>query len=258
MTLLKAFLFGLIQGVCEFFPISSSAHLRFFDYFFHFKLEDSIILELVCNLGSACAVGIFLRKELFYLFKNKKEIKYIFLVLLPLVPIYLIFQPIKNLTYKLPLLGLFWVITSLLLFLAIFFKSKNYPISSNRKIKDVLFMGSMQTLALIPGISRSGVMIFAGTFRGWEIKETISFSYLVYIFLILGGNTLELSKALWKEVPIINIGIGSYAVGFLTSFLVGLVCVKFILSITNKRHLLPFAWYCLVIGIFCLIYFNLC
>lgn len=253
MTPLKALLIGIIQGICEFFPISSSAHLRIFDHFFNFHIQEFLLLEAICNLGTALAVIIALRNEIRSLFFEKKEtLIHIFLTIIPLVPFYLIFKYINLPT---PFLGFCLILTSILLFLSIFvFKESTN--SSNRKIKDVLFMGTVQSFALIPGISRSGIMIFAGSYKGWKIKETITFSYLVYVFLILGGNGMEFLKVMIKKETV-HLDINCFFIAFISSFLVGLACVRFILSIDNKKKLLPFAWYTLIVGIFCLIYFNL-
>jgi undecaprenyl-diphosphatase len=258
VTELQALFFGIIQGLCEFFPISSSAHLSFFKYFFHISNSNSIFFELICNLGTTFAAIIFLRKRLLNILKNdRKTILFIFLALLPLFPMYFFFNSIKAFINKMELIGLFFILTSVLLFLASTLDIKKKINSSNRKIKDVLFIGLMQTLALIPGVSRSGSTITAGCFRGWEIKDAISFSFILAIPTVLGGNVLEGLKIYLSKEKAPDINFLSYIIGFLASFFVGLYTIKFIFSIVHKKRLLPFAWYCFVIGVISLIYFNM-
>ena len=263
MLLLQALFFGIIQGICEFFPISSSAHLQFYKYFFNIDRSlSSPVFELTCNLGTTLVTIFFLRKRIIHIFLNeKKTFFFISLAIVPLIPIYIFFKPIKALTHKMELLGLFFILTSTLLFIAAKIpKSKKNNSSLNRKIKDMLFIGFMQALALIPGVSRSGNTISAGCMRGWHIKDAVTFSFILAIPTILGGNVLEVIKIYTSNEPTIEaieISLLSYVIGFAASFIVGAITIKYIFSIVTNKSLLPFAWYCLIIGIVSLIYFNL-
>jgi undecaprenyl-diphosphatase len=148
----------------------------------------------------------------------------------------------------------------------LFFASREQPIelqdkknnsSLNRKIKDMLFIGFMQALALIPGLSRSGTTISAGCMRGWHIKNAVAFSYILAIPTILGGNVLEVMKLYLRKEPVMIMDPSKYIIGFAASFIVGMASIRYIFSITSNKKLLPVAWYCLILGILSLIYFNL-
>ena len=264
MSNFQALLFGIIQGLCEFFPISSSAHLQFFRYFCNINDgHDSHIFELVCNCGTILAAIIFLRKRLSdIIFKEKELLVFITIAIIPLVPMYLFFSHIKGFTHKVELIGLFFICTSALLFFAsreppIKLQDKKNNSSLNRKIKDMLFIGFMQALALIPGLSRSGTTISAGCMRGWNIKNAVTFSYILAIPTILGGNILEVMKLYLRKEPVMVMDPSKYIIGFVASFIVGMASIRYIFSITSNKKLLPFAWYCLILGVLSLIYFNL-
>jgi undecaprenyl-diphosphatase len=233
--------------------------MQFVKYLFNMQIRDDsyLFFELICNVGTILAALIFLRKEIFNLFlQDRKGLLFIFLAILPLIPIYFFFRPLITLLSSQKFLGFFFILTAVFLFTAAL-KNKEKTSSFNRKMRDVLFIGFMQTLALIPGISRSGSTISAGCIRGWNIKEAISFSFILAIPTILGGNMLEAiriyksSERLWEMPSEI------YIVGFLTSFIFGLLTIRYIFSISSNKKLLPFAWYCLAIGILSSIYFNL-
>jgi len=258
VSTIYALFLGLLQGLLEFLPVSSSAHFKLAKHFLDLKvLDNSPIFELVCNLGTSLAAIIFLRKEIYnILFHDRQKFFLILLAIVPLVPIYIFFKHIQKLTSSMEVLGFFFIVTSLLLFTAIFYKNKTIENSSNRKIKDMLFIGFMQGLALIPGISRSGSTISAACYRSWSIKEAISFSFLLSIPTVMGGNVLEAAKLFLKDAPTLNISLISYIVGFLASFIMGIVSIRFIFSITSKKKLLPFAWYTLILGLVTIVYFN--
>jgi undecaprenyl-diphosphatase len=152
-------------------------------------------------------------------------------------------------------IGLFFLFTSFLLFMLYTQKTKDSSFSN--KWKDVLFIGMMQGLALLPGISRSGSTIWAAKKRNWPVEKAIQFSFLLAIPATVGGSFLEsilhihdISSFFYEKWP-------SYLAGFFSSFAVSLVCAKIIFSFKSYKQFLPFAWYCLIIGIAALIYMNL-
>jgi undecaprenyl-diphosphatase len=109
----------------------------------------------------------------------------------------------------------------------------------------VLWIGLMQTLALIPGISRSGSTISAGRLCGWQWIDAALFSFILSIPTILGGMMLEILKADQS----FTLPISYYVGGFLSSFVVGFFAVQFVIKIYEKEKVKPFAWYCLAIGL---------
>jgi undecaprenyl-diphosphatase len=254
MSFIEAILLGILQGISEFFPISSSFHLKLFKNFL--KIETiSPFFYLSCHLGTAFSALIFLRKEIKNIFLSKKiNIFFIFLAILPLIPMYLFFKHLNFLSHSF-FPSFFLIISSLFLF-SISYRTYNTKIinsSLKRKSKDVLFIGIMQAIALFPGISRSGSTISAACWRGWSIKESISFSYLLAIPTIFGGTILEMIKLI-KNNPIdncsiMNCSILNCSLGFLFSFILGFITIRFIFSFKTFKKFKFFAWYCLFLGI---------
>ena len=145
-----------------------------------------------------------------------------------------------------------------MLFIASSLKIKEkLPLPNKRKIKDVLLIGTAQALALIPGMSRCGATISASFIRGWKMQKAITFSFMLAIPTIIGGNILESIKMLkLKELNMPNISAPSYLIAFLSSFIIGLISIRFIFSLTDKKKIRPFALYCISMGIISFIYIN--
>jgi undecaprenyl-diphosphatase len=250
MNVIQALILGAIQGLTEFFPVSSSAHLTLGRWLLGIGAsKDFIFFDLLCHTGTLFALLIYLRAEIWAALKSIKTIGYLFLSLLPLIPAYFLLKPLRSLVSDPNYLGYFLCLTSLLLFAA----SKKRPTdrdSERLKWRSVLCIGLMQTMALFPGISRSGSTIATARLLGWDWLSAARFSFLLAIPTILGGQFLETIK-LFKE-PALNLQtlpMSCYLVGFFTSFLVGMVGVKFIFKIYELGNVRPFAWYCLAVGL---------
>ncbi len=244
MSYWEAVLLGALQGITEFFPVSSSAHLKILRLFFHIDTKTPLFFDLVCHLGSLFSLLWFFKKELFSLLFSPRSWPPYFLALLPLIPAYLFFK--QYLPLFSPWFGFFLMVTGTLLFLASY--SKEAP--SQKRYRDVLYIGLMQSMALFPGLSRSGSTIAAACFRGWEMKKAVEFSFLLAIPTVFGGIILESIQAL-NENP--SLSFTHYALGFFFSFFLGLFAVQQIKRLSKKR-LLGFALYCLSMGLFSLVY----
>ena len=254
MTLLQALILGAVQGIAEFLPISSSAHLTIARWLMGCSEAGNFLyFDLLCHSGTLLALVIYLRKEIFAVLQSPKTISFFLLALLPLVPIYFLLKPVRIAASNPAYLGYFLICTSCILFLA----SKKRPAQEilfspdcRIKYRDVLCIGMMQTMALLPGVSRSGSTIATARILGWDWKSAARFSFLLAIPAILGGQLLETWKIL-SHTPDTRITIASpcYIAGFLVSFIVGTLSVRFIFWIYEKGNVRPFAWYCLAIGI---------
>lgn len=252
MTLIQAIILGLVQGLTEFFPISSSAHLRLTKYFLSIPDGEHLLyFDLLCHTGTLCALLIFLRKDILDVLRNFKTMALYFLALIPLIPAYFLLKPLRLLASDPAYLGFALLTTAALLFAA---SRKSLPTTPSlpKKRRHVLCIGVMQTMALIPGISRSGSTIAAARFCGWEWREAARFSFLLAIPTILGGELLESLK----NHPIETVSFNCYAAGFIASFVLGLFAVRFIFWVYETGKVRPFAWYCLGMGIFAMILFN--
>jgi undecaprenyl-diphosphatase len=259
VTFFESLFLGIIQGITEFFPISSSAHLKLLKILFNQEhLNNFHLFDLACHLGTLVASIIFLRKEIIKILKEKSNILIFFLAILPLIPFYFFLKSLINYLSKPCFLPFFLLFTSFLLFISSNLEIKEKPILSyKKKIKDVLLIGIMQALALIPGLSRSATTITSAYLRGWKIQEAIRFSFLLAIPTILGGSALESLKYFIKsDFTVYNLAISSYLIGFTTSLLVGFFAIKYIFSIRSNKKLRPFAWYLFTLAIVSFIYLN--
>ena len=138
------------------------------------------------------------------------------------------------------IIGAMMILSGFFLCLASFYERKN----PSRKIKDMLCIGMMQGMALLPGLSRSGMTIAMGSIRGWPIKEAVLFSFLLAIPTVMGGIVLEAIKL----KAVMTLPLSNYIAGFISSFVVGLLTIRVIFSLYEKKQLLYFAIYCIIIG----------
>ena len=243
VSLIQAMILGLIQGLTEFFPVSSSAHLKLAKWFMGIEDGEHLILfDLVCHSGTLLSLLIFLRRDVLDILKDPKKMALYFLALLPLIPAYFLLKPIRHMASDPAYLGYALMLTGALLLAAL---RKRESIES-KKWQHVLCIGVMQTMALIPGISRSGSTIAAARFCGWNWRESAKFSFLLAIPTILGGEALEFLTASSAS----SVSCSGYVAGFLASFGLGLLGVQFIFWIYERGRVAPFAWYCFSIGLF--------
>jgi undecaprenyl-diphosphatase len=251
MSLFEAFIFGLLQGLTEFLPVSSSAHLKIAKLFFNIESsETQVLFDLVCHLGTLIALLIFLRQEISEILRrDKRKLFLLFIGTLPLIPCYFLLKPVRDFASHPQFLGPCLICTAMILFSGHRWKVTDVnDLTLKRQVKDVLWIGAMQSAALIPGISRSASTISCARILGWEAKEAVRFSFLLSIPTIIGGNCLELLKIYLSHEKPPLISINTCAVGFVTSFVFGFSIIRFALSYLERGNLKPFAWYCLGFG----------
>lgn len=236
MNWLHALILGLVQGITEFFPVSSSAHLRIVKLWLH--VEESIFFDLACHVGTLLVLVVYFRKDIGNLLLKPKKMVLYFVALLPLIPVYFLLKSIAQLHY----LGVCLFITALILFAA---QRMKKGLLKSPSWKDALWIGTFQSIALIPGISRSASTITGGIWRGLSVKEAVRFSFILSIPAVAGGALLEILKISdYAAVDWSNclIGLG-------TSALVGFGAIQFAIPILEKGIFRPFAWYCLIVAI---------
>lgn len=246
MSLLHALILGIIQGLTEFFPISSSAHLKLAKFMLGLNVEEpSVLFDLSCHLGTLTALIFYLRKEIIsLLIKNRSALKGYFIALLPLIPAYFLLKPLREALSELHYVGIFLCLTGLLLWVG----SRIQLSLIQRPLRDAFVIGTLQSIALIPGISRSASTISGARFLGWDAKTAVQFSFLLSIPTILGGNCLELFKTIYMH-PEMSIPYLNCFIGFISSFGMGIVMIRFALKWLESGKLNFFAYYCLVLGI---------
>ena len=258
MTTFEAIFLGIVQGLTEFLPVSSSGHLTLFQALLGYKdLENYVAFDIVCHLGTLLAIFI-----VFYsairdaLFKNWTRMGQVIVGTLPLFPLVLLLKPIKALFDQPQLLGFFFLGTALLLYLGIRLgKPLPEQTLAKKQWRDAFTIGLCQAIAILPGVSRSGSTLSGARLLGWSVDEALTFSFLLAIPAILGGAVVE-SAQLFFHSTNVSIPWSAYFLGFISSFIVGWGALLLLKQLAPKRSFMYFVWYCLAIGIFSLVYFN--
>ena len=242
-----------VQGISEFLPISSSAHLIIVSSLYDLK-ASSLLIDISLHLGSLLAIVYFFRKDLFDLKHNQKLLKLMIIGSIPLI----IFGYVLHSTELIDLLRNINVIawTTLFFGIILYFADQrkiDQNISSNLNIKSIIFIGLFQILALIPGVSRAGITMTAARFLNFNRVDSGKISFLLSIPALAGASFLGL-KEIKNESLEINILV---IIAIILSFLFSYITVKFFLSYLNKFSLNIFVIYRIIIALILLsiIYF---
>jgi undecaprenyl-diphosphatase len=257
MTFLQGLILGIIQGLTEFLPISSSGHLKLGQIFFGFEdLEQYVLFDLICHFGTLCAIFTLLAAEISLLFRSdRSKLITIMIATLPLFPLVLVLGPIKEIMERPEYLGCFFLITALFLHMG----DRSERIEPERAWSrgDALKLGIAQAVAVLPGISRSGSMISTARVLGWPQAEAIRFTILMAVPAILGGMALETLEVILGTLEVPSISWSVYFAGFFTSFGTGAIILRYLLTkFPDKGYFRPFKWYCMALGITTLILLN--
>lgn len=270
MTIFTSFLLGLIQGVAEFLPISSSGHLAIAQNLLHLQAEIPEFFDVLLHLGTLLAVFAAywqdIKDMVVEFFRGIGDLAHhstptpvpparrlILLIVLGTLPLFAI-MPIKDkvqgLANNMVFIGAALIVTGFLLFACDMIK-KGRKNERNATWLDVLIVGAGQAIATMPGISRSGMTISAGCFAGFERKFAVRFSFLLSIPAVLGANILSLKDAfeagiVWSDVPV-------YLVGVVTAAVVGYLCIRLLKMIADKGRFGAFAYYCWAVGLLTLV-----
>lgn len=251
MTFFQALLIGIIQGVTEFLPISSSGHLTLVQHLLGIgHLEQMLLFDLFCHLGTLLAIIIIFWNSIISLNRST-----LFLIALGTAPLFFILPILKEIesTYQKPeLLWLFFLITAFILYTGTRFhpKKKTPPKMSS------FLIGIAQTIALFPGVSRSGTTISAARLLGWKKEEAVTYSFLLAIPAILGGVLLKGGSAILYPTSSIALPLSCYLTGFLSSFIIGIGSLKLLIFLFAKDQFMYFVYYCLIAACASIILFN--
>ena len=267
MTYVTSFLLGLVQGVAEFLPISSSGHLAIARNLLNMEGAGSIpeFFDVLLHLGTLIAVFAAywgdIRDMVVEFFRGIAALgkptgetppparRLVLLVILGTLPLFLIL-PIKDkvlgLSNNMLFIGGALVVTGFLLFASDRVK-KGRKNERTASLLDAVAVGVGQAIATVPGISRSGMTITSGCFVGFERKFAVRFSFLLSIPAVLGANILSLKDAIsagvdWGQVPV-------YLVGVLTAAVSVYLCIGLLRRIANKGKFGAFAYYCWAMGL---------
>jgi len=253
ISIAQAIILGLIQGITEWLPLSSSGHLVMAQVFF--GIGAPIVFSLWLHIATLLIIFGFFKKELASIFKSfiywdykSKEFKLGAFILISNIPILIVgffFRNfIKQAFSSLFAVGLGLLFTSLLLFF-----SDKQNVSRPVGPLSAFVVGIFQALAVFPGVSRSGTTIGSALLQGISREEAVRFSFLLAIPAFLGATVLEM-KSLTLEVFSVP-----YVVGFLTAFVVGYFALKLLLRLITARKFHYFAYYCLALGLILITFF---
>jgi undecaprenyl-diphosphatase len=250
---IEILILSAVQGISEFLPISSSAHLILVSNLFEIK-ASSLLIDISLHLGSLFAIIFYFRKDLFNLRQNKKLLNLIIVGSLPLI----IFGYILYYTELIYLLRNIKIIawTTLIFGVVLFFSDQrkmDQNISTNLNIKSIIFIGLFQILALIPGVSRAGITMTAARYLKFNRFDSSKISFLLSIPALAGASFLGIKDVFNQSIEINSLIIFAVILSFLFSYLT----VKFFLRYINKFSLNIFVVYRISIALilFLIIYF---
>ena len=251
--IIEIFILSIVQGVSEFLPVSSSAHLILVSNLYNLK-NSSLLIDISLHLGSLLAIVFYFRKDLFNLKENKKLLQLILIGSIPLI----IFGYLLHTTEVIDLLRNIKVIawTTLFFGIILFFSDQrkvNKNISNDLNFKDIIFIGTFQMLALIPGVSRAGITITAARFLKFNRFDSGKISFLLSIPALAGASFLGLKDAFSQSIQFNYLIIAATGLSFIFSYLT----VRFFLIYINKFSLNIFVIYRILIAsiLFLIIYF---
>ncbi|MGC8866997.1 MAG: undecaprenyl-diphosphate phosphatase [Elusimicrobiales bacterium] len=250
MSAFHAFFLGAVQGIGEFLPISSSAHLRLYSYIFNLHYQG-IFFDVMLHLGTILAVFIYFRKDIIDIIKNllkgdKKAQGFVFALFIATLPG--VFAGFFLNDYAETLLREVYIIGAALIFFSviIYLVDRLYGdkgIDKDFNWKDGIVAGIFQSIAIIPGASRSAMSICGLLLCGYSRHNAARISFFMSMPIILGAGVFE-----FKKVGLFCPGI-DLIVGFLSSFIIGLASIKFLLSFLKKHNLNLFVVYRIILGV---------
>lgn len=256
LEILKYILLGIIQGITEIFPVSSSGHLTLASHLFGIDMSNLVVFLMITNTGSFLAILLYFRKDVFeyvtgalkYVFKKesprKEDFNYVLKLLISVIPVGLAGLFLRDLLPDdLFSVGFALIITGLLLLFI--YKMRDIQWKSDITWKNAIVIGMFQMFALFPGISRSGITIAGGLSEKIELKKVLKFSFLSYIVISIPVSVLGFFDALSVSESIHVVG---YVLAFIMSFVFSFLAVKVLYQYVKVRNLIYFSIYCLAVG----------
>lgn len=257
MNLFEAIVLGIIQGLTEFLPVSSSGHLELGKYLFGIDHEANFYFSIAVHGATVLSTIIVFGKEIAGLakglvsFKLNEETRYLIKLIISMIPIgltglFLYDKVLEMFSGNMISLGINFLVTALFLGLTMIIRPKERPMT----YLDSFIVGLAQVLAVLPGISRSGATIATGMMIGNRKSDIAKFSFLMVLVPVIGANILEMSSGDFTREGTSLIVI---LAGFLTALIFGYLACKWMISIVKRGSLKWFALYCVLVGIFSLL-----
>lgn len=255
MEIFYLVILGIVQGLTEFLPISSSGHLVLLSEWF--GISDSLFVSILLHLATFFSIVVVLRKEVFYFIRHpfSKETIRLAIATIPTCILALILMPLIDQSFEGAFLPFCFLISAVLLMATDLAgkRKEKFPVQSQLTNKNAIIMGIGQGLAIFPGISRSGTTICAGILSGAPKEECAKFSFLMSLPIILLSMAMEIYKIAAKDY-VISVNVVGVILSFVIAFLVGIFAIKVMLRLTQKASFRYFAFYLIVISVlaFCI------
>ncbi len=281
MDIIDALILGIVQGLAEYLPISSSGHLEICREVLGLNLggAESLQFDVMLHVATVLSTIVILWREFwplvvsFFTFRRDDRFWYVCKILISCIPIGIVGVFFKDTIetffgQELTLVGTCLCVTAALLAFSYFFRTR--PLETDRltgrvyKPRDISYIdafviGCAQAVAVLPGLSRSGTTIATGILIGDKREQVAQFSFLMVIIPILGEALLDIKDIFGVEaidtaadVATPEIGLGALLTGFIASFIVGCLACKWMLALVKKGKLVWFALYCLIVGAICI------
>lgn len=281
MDIIDALILGIVQGLAEYLPISSSGHLEICREVLGLDLggAESLQFDVMLHVATVLSTIVILWREFwplvvsFFTFRRDDRFWYVCKILISCIPIGIVGVFFKDTIetffgQELTLVGTCLCVTAALLAFSYFFRTR--PLETDRltgrvyKPRDISYIdafviGCAQAVAVLPGLSRSGTTIATGILIGDKREQVAQFSFLMVIIPILGEALLDIKDIFGVEavdtaagVATPEIGLGAMLTGFIASFVVGCLACKWMLALVKKGKLVWFALYCLIVGAICI------
>ncbi len=258
MDWLQALILGLVQGLTEYLPVSSSGHLTIVSALFGVNGDDNLTFTVAVHIATVLSTLVVLWKEISWMFKGlfkfrwNEETQYVVNILISMIPIGIVGLFLKDYVEEvfssgLLIVGCMLLLTATLLAFSYFARPRQREKITKR---DAFIIGLAQALAVMPGLSRSGSTIATGILLGDKKEKLAQFSFLMVIPPILGEALLDVLKASQEGLAAVAGGISFPAliVGFLAAFVSGCFACKWMINIVKRGKLIYFAVYCAVVG----------
>lgn len=262
MSWIEALILGLIQGLTEYLPVSSSGHLTIGSALFGIEGEENLAFTITVHVATVFSTLFILWKEVSWLFKGvfkfqmNDETRYMLNIIVSMIPVGIVGVFFKDKVEAvfgsgLTIVGCMLLLTATLLAFAYYAKPRQ---KEKISLLDAFIIGLAQACAVMPGLSRSGSTIATGLLLGNKKENLAQFSFLMVILPILGEALLDVIKMIGGENVMGDIPPVSLIVGFLAAFVSGSIACKWMIDIVKKGKLIYFAIYCVVAALFCLFY----
>lgn len=259
MSWWEALILGIVQGLTEFLPVSSSGHLELGHALLNTAGEENLTFAIIVHAATVLSTLVVLWREVSQLFVGtftttqwNEQKNYVAKILVSMIPVFIVGMFFKDQVEQLfgnglLLVGICLMVTACLLALSEWLQRRRANEGHEVGYKDAILIGIAQACAVLPGLSRSGTTIATGLLCGVKKESVAQFSFLMVLIPILGEALLDGLK-LWKGEETSSLGLVPAVVGFVAAFVTGCLACRFMIEIVRRQRLIWFALYCAIVG----------